>query len=174
VQANQAVYRSPSSTSHDFLHLLSHLYAQRSFPLWKDSKRASWFSRTVTDIFPRAKWSQPRRDRFMQYYKTTYPRYSAYRHIMIFETSYRRLFAFIPRGVFTAKQLACDPLPPPMTVNEYNGEFFKGADDVFAFRPRTRRNAAGDQRVLERLIPDPLFRQQFQVGWLLSLCIRFN
>lgn len=91
---------------------------------------------------------------------------------MILESSYRRLFAFLPREVLTVKQLACDPLPPPMTVNEYDGEFFKGADDVFAIRPRTRRDAAGDQRQLERLIPDPVFRRQLQVGWLLSFCIR--
>ena len=66
---------------------------------------------------------------------------------MILESSYRRLFAFIPREVLASKQLACDPLPPPTTVNEYNvPEFFqRGADDVFAIRPRTRRDT---QRLL--------------------------
>ncbi|KIM79562.1 hypothetical protein PILCRDRAFT_823483 [Piloderma croceum F 1598] len=151
-----------SSASHNFLHLLSHLYAQRSFPLWKDPKRASWFANTVKGVLPSAKWSQSRRDRFLQNYKVINQRYSTYRQIMILESSYRRLFAFIPREVLDAKQLACDPLPPLTTLNIYDKEFFRGADDVFASRPGTRRNAANDQRLLERLIPDPHFRQQLQ------------
>jgi hypothetical protein len=90
---------------------------------------------------------------------------------MILETSYRRLFAFIPREVLNAKQLACDPLPPLTTVNLYDGEFFKGTEDVFAIRPRTRRDAGGDQRMLERLIPDPVFRRQLQVCYLYSVAV---
>jgi hypothetical protein len=89
---------------------------------------------------------------------------------MILESSYRRLFAFIPREVLDAKQLACDPLPPLTTLNIYDKEFFRGADDVFAGRPRTRRNAANDQRVLERLIPDPHFRLQLQVSLFSTRC----
>lgn len=156
--------RSLSSPSHNFLHLLSHLYAQRSFSLWKEPKRALWFANTVKEVFPVAKWSQPRRDHFLEFYKPILQRHATYRHIMILESSYRRLFAFIPREVLNAKQLACDPLPPLTTVNQYDAEFFKGAEDIFAIRARTRRDAAGDQRMLERLIPDPVFRRQLQVG----------
>ena len=152
--------RSLSSASHDFLHLLSHLYAQRSFSMWKDPKRASWFANTVRNAVPSAQWSQPRRDRFLENYKPINQRYPAYRHVMILESSYRRLFAFIPREVLNTKQLACDPLPPLTTVNLYDDEFFKGTDDVFAIRPRTRRDAAG---MVERLIPDPMVRRQLQV-----------
>jgi hypothetical protein len=83
---------------------------------------------------------------------------------MVLESDYRRLFPFIPREVLNAKQLACDPLPPLTTLNIYDDEFFKGADDVFAVRPRTRRDAVNDQRFLERLIPDPDFRRQLQVS----------
>ena len=84
---------------------------------------------------------------------------------MVLESSYRRLFAFIPREVLNAKQLACDPLPPLTSVNLYDEEFFKGAEDVFAIRhrPRGRRDAGEDQRLLERLIPDPVFRRQLEV-----------
>lgn len=88
---------------------------------------------------------------------------------MVLESSYRRLFAFIPGEILNSKQLACDPLPPPMTVNEYDGEFFKGADDAFAMSPRTRREAAGDRQLLERLIPDPVFRRQLQVVLIITL-----
>jgi hypothetical protein len=87
---------------------------------------------------------------------------------MVLESSYRRLFAFIPRDVLNAKQLACDPLPPLKTVNQYDDEFFKGAEDVFAIRPRTRRDAENDQRLLERLLPDAAFRQQLQVGFFIE------
>ena len=59
------------------------------------------------------------------------------------------------------KQLACDPLPPQTSINLYDDEFFKGTEDVFAMRPRSGRTA---QRMLERLIPDPVFREQLQVG----------
>ena len=59
------------------------------------------------------------------------------------------------------KQLACDPLPPQTSINLYDAEFFKGTEDVFAMRPRSGRTA---QRMLERLIPDPVFREQLQVG----------
>jgi len=45
-------------------------------------------------------------------------------------------------------------------MNEYDAEFFKGVDDMFAIRPHTRRDA--DQRLLERLIPDPVFLRQLQ------------
>lgn len=79
---------------------------------------------------------------------------------MILETSYRSLFSFIPREVLEAKQLTCDPLPPLTSIDLYDGEFFKGTDDVFAMRPRSGRNA---QRMMERLIPDPVFRGQLQV-----------
>lgn len=154
-------FRSFSSPSLNFLHLLSHLYAQRSFSLWKEPKRASWFANTVKEIFPDAKWTQPRRNHFIEFYKPLNPRYSTYRHIMILESSYRRLFSFIPREVLNAKQLACDPLPPLTTVNIYNEEFFKGAEDVFSMRPRSGRDA---QRMLERLVPDPVFRGQLQVS----------
>lgn len=63
------------------------------------------------------------------------------------------------------KQLACDPLPPQTSINLYDAEFFKGTDDVFAMRPRSGRTA---QRMLERLIPDPVFREQLQVGFSLT------
>lgn len=156
-------FRSLSSAAHNFLHLLSHLYAQRSSPLWKDSKRASWFASTVASVVLRADWNQVRRKNLFEFYKPIGPRYSAYRQITILETSYRNLFAFIPREILNVKQLACDPLPPPTATNSYDAIFFKGVDDVFSIRHRTRRDAAGDQRLLERLIPDPVFLRQLQV-----------
>ncbi|KAF7979523.1 hypothetical protein HWV62_42100 [Athelia sp. TMB] len=153
---------SLSSAGHNFLHLLAHLYAQRSSPLWKDSKRASWLASAVAAAVPKANWQQSRRTRFLDFYAPVLPRTSVYRQIMILETSYRNLFAFIPRAILDVKQLACDPLPPQTAVTVYDGEFFKGVENVFSVRARTRRDAAGDQRILERLIPDPVFLRQLQ------------
>jgi hypothetical protein len=69
---------------------------------------------------------------------------------------------FIPRAVTSARQLACDPLPPPTKVSEYDDRFFEGAEDVFGLQaPRSRRQEA---RILERLIPDAAFRDQLVVS----------
>ncbi|CCL99007.1 uncharacterized protein FIBRA_01015 [Fibroporia radiculosa] len=145
------------------LHLLSHLYAQRSFSLWKIPENSSWFARTINATLPSLPPS----------YETTAPGYvgfvslfskpalahSVYRHAIVLEASCRRLFGFIPRHVTNAKHLACDPLPPPTRVNEYDAEFFKGAEDALAARPRGRK---ASERALEQLIPDPVFRRQLQ------------
>lgn len=89
-------------------------------------------------------------------------RYSVYRHILVLETSYRQLFSFIPREIFERKALACDPLPPPTSMNSYDQNFFNGLDDAYLER-RGRGQPAMNQRVVENLLPDPLFRQQIQV-----------
>jgi len=52
-------------------------------------------------------------------------------------------------------------LPPYLKVNEYNAEFFQGIEDVLGYRPRTF-NAREEGRLLERLIPDGVFRRQLQ------------
>lgn len=156
--------------SDGILHLLSHLYAQRSFPLWKD--HASWFVETATSTFaslptPNARFTAtPRRTAFLTFYeRNENSRYSIYRHVVVLETSYRRLFSFIPRYVLDARSLACDPLPPKDAVTSYDDKFFEGTEDLFAFRPRTRREREMDRRRLAQMIPDAGFRQQLEV-WL--------
>ena len=154
------------STSVAALHLLSHLYVLRSFSLWKDPAHSAWFANTVTAEFsslPSVLPTTVRRSQFLSLYLQPNPRHSAYRHIMVLESSYRNLFSFIPRATLNVKSLACDPLPPPTSVTEYNEEFFKGTDDMFSMRSRTRQQRAADERRLERLIPDAPFRQQLQV-----------
>ncbi|KAF8148865.1 transcriptional repressor TCF25-domain-containing protein [Crassisporium funariophilum] len=145
------------------LHLLTHLYVQRSAPIWKE--HSSWFSSTITEAFSALPTSLPvteRRQRFLSQYGTVKACYPVYRHIMVLETSFRRLFSFIPRQVMEAKSLACDPLPPPTTVNQYDQAFFRGVDDLYSPRVRSRRQRANDDRRLAQLIPDAAFRQQLQ------------
>ncbi|KAI0092896.1 transcriptional repressor TCF25-domain-containing protein [Irpex rosettiformis] len=159
-----------SRKSDAILHLLSHLYAQRSFSLWKPKERAKWFSDTVVSVastlpskpVEEASRSSPSPTLFHKLY-TDSPSlaYSIYRHVMVLESMSRtgRLFGFLPSHVTSARQLACDPLPPLTRVSEYNDEFFQGAEDPFAIRVSSRRD---NQRLLERMIPDPIFRQQLQ------------
>ena len=85
---------------------------------------------------------------------------------MVLETSFRGLFPFIPTQVLGAKSLACDPLPPSTTVNEYDQEFFSGVDDLYSPRIRSRRQRVNDERRLAQFIPDAAFRQQLQVMFL--------
>ncbi len=163
-----------SKKSESILHLLSHLYAQRSSSLWKPKQRAQWFADTLTDVAPTlstkpedsASKSSPSSVLFHKLY-TGSPSlaYSIYRHVMVLESMSRagRLFGFLPSHVTAARQLACDPLPPVTRVTEYNDEFFQGAEDPFAIRVSGRRD---NQRLLERMIPDPIFRRQLQVRLL--------
>ena len=146
------------------LHLLSHLYVQRSSPIWKD--HSSWFASTVTETFSKLPSSLPvtdRRKAFLSQFEDQNVCYSLYRHVTVLETSFRGLFSFIPSQVLGAKSLACDPLPPPTTINEYNQEFFNGVDDLYSPRIRSRRQRINDERRLAQFIPDAAFRQQLQV-----------
>ncbi|KAF9448395.1 DUF654-domain-containing protein [Macrolepiota fuliginosa MF-IS2] len=159
---------SSLSYAEGILHLLSHLYAQRSFPLWKD--HASWFAETATTTFASipspnvALPLTPRRKAFLTLYENSETlQYSVYRHVIVLESSYRRLFSFIPRHVLEGKSLACDPLPPKDSVTLYDDNFFEGTEDLFAWRPRTRREREMDQRRLAQMIPDAGFRQQLEV-----------
>lgn len=88
--------------------------------------------------------------------------YGVYRHAIVNEVSCRRLFGFIPREVTGAKHLACDPLPPPTRVNTYDADFFRGAEEALRAPARSRK---ASERLLQQLIPDPVFRREMQDVW---------
>lgn len=125
---------SLSKPSDVILHLLSHLYAQRSFSLWKPKQRAEWFAKTVIAVTPslsqkptttQESKSSPSLALFHDLYSTPSLASSIYRHVMVLESVSRagRLFGFLPSHVTGARQLACDPLPPPTRVSQYDSEF---------------------------------------------------
>lgn len=144
------------------LHALSHLYAQRSSTLWKPKARTAWFTTTVNSLDPFSNPSEhPTTQAFHSLYSSPPIRYSVYRHLLVLESTCRRLFAFIPATVTEGRQFSCDPIPPPTKINEYNDEFFKGAEDPLALRARGKRET---ERLLVRLLPDPLLRRQLQVS----------
>lgn len=88
--------------------------------------------------------------------------HGAYRHAIVNEASCRRLFGFIPREVTNTKHLACDPLPPTTRVNAYDADFFRGAEEALRAPARSRK---ANDRLLQQLIPDPVFRRQMQDFW---------
>ncbi|KAH9999532.1 transcriptional repressor TCF25-domain-containing protein [Russula vinacea] len=128
---------------------------------------SSWFAETVTELvrtgrlppkatatagFTRLQSLVRRSDDFD---------ISIYRHVVILGSSAQRLLPFIPAHIINKNNLACDPLPPPSFKSQYNDEFFRGAEDVFATTFR-HRSAAQTQRVLERMVPDPELRRRLQ------------
>jgi hypothetical protein len=149
---------------------LSHIYVQRSHALWKDPIRSSWFTETVTEL------AQTRQLPSKATATAGFARLenlvrrgggfdvSIYRHVVVLGASAQSLLAFIPAHIINNNSLACDPLPPPSSKSRYDDDFFRGAEDAFAGTVNRRRNAAQTQRLLERLIPDPMFRRQLQVG----------
>ena len=157
-------YSSVSSQPESILQLLSHLYAERSASLWKVSTRSSWFAKTVeaclTSLSPSFSTTYIAYLDFIRYFEANDRAYSIYRHALVNEATCRRLFSFIPRAVTQARSIACDPLPPLTRVNEYNDEFFRGAENALRQRPLSKK---ANERMLERLIPDPVFRRQLQV-----------
>ncbi|TFK22781.1 DUF654-domain-containing protein [Coprinopsis marcescibilis] len=146
------------------LHLQSHLYVQRSFALWKD--HSDWLSNTAIEVFEKLPSRLPatqRQQDFLALYENQGPRYSAYRHLVILESTHRNLFPFIPQSVqHDSRSLSCDPLPPLTSISRYDDEFFKGMDDLQSFRTRTRRERAMDERRLAQMVPDAGFRQQLE------------
>ncbi|KAF9069168.1 transcriptional repressor TCF25-domain-containing protein [Rhodocollybia butyracea] len=150
------------STPIAILHLLSHIYVQRSFSLWKDPKIADWFAETMTSHFsslPSSLPPTPRRNRFITMYsegeRTGALPYAVYRHLLVLEStlSFRSLLPFIPNPVLSSNNsgLACDPLPPPNKMKELVGT-----------RRLTRRERELQERRLARLIPNVHERHQVQ------------
>jgi hypothetical protein len=161
---------SNESADESVLHLLSHIYVQRSHALWKDPSRSSWFAETVTELVRTSQLPSKatattgfarlqgliRRDGNFDV--------SIYRHVVVLGSPAQSLLPFIPAHVIGNNRLACDPLPPPSSQSQYNEEFFRGAEDAFATSINRQRSVAQTQRLLERLIPDPVYRRQLQVG----------
>ncbi|KAF8623167.1 hypothetical protein AX17_007523 [Amanita inopinata Kibby_2008] len=160
------------SLADSMFHMLSHLYAQHASGVWKEPAHTTWFSSVLASLsstLPSTLPITPQRADFVHLYeRSPNLRYSAYRHVLVLESSYRRLFSFIPKGVTESRSLACDPLPPPNAITQYDNEFFEGVEDTFgpgAFgvgAGRTRRQREADQRRLAQLVGDEALLRQVQ------------
>lgn len=71
-----------------------------------------------------------------------------------------RLFGFLPSHLLSGRQFACDPLPPPGAVTQYDVAFFAGAEDPSSFSQSRRRLT----RQLEQVIPNRHEREMFLVS----------
>ncbi|KAK2465838.1 hypothetical protein APHAL10511_001479 [Amanita phalloides] len=155
------------SLANAILHMLSHLYAQHAFGIWKEPAHSAWFTSVVMSLSSTIPSTLPRtlhRDDFLHLYEhSANLRYSAYRHVAVLESSYRRLFVFMPKEVTDSRSLACDPLPPLTATTRYDAEFFEGIDDAFGMPgTRTRRQREADQRRLAHVMQDQALMQQLQ------------
>jgi len=148
---------SLSTQTQAIVQLLCHLYVQRSHPLWKKAEHVKWLAETVKSLNP--SFPTPPTPETDHLLSLPLIQSSIYRHVLVLEQSCRRLFPFLPKEVTNSRQVACDPLPPASKISEYDTEFFRGTEDVLSYNPR-RRNRRDEQRMLERLVPDPIFRRQ--------------
>ncbi|KAI0314510.1 transcriptional repressor TCF25-domain-containing protein [Amylostereum chailletii] len=151
------------------VHLLSHLYVQRSFSLWKDPGHSAWFAAGVQSAVDSGKLPQrPTSSAAYTAFSARAPSFApaVYRHVLVLSASagaqYQGLLAFLPAGAVRGNALACDPLPPAAAVSQYDDAFFKGAEEAFGEAGRGRRSAAAERRLMERLVPDPAFRREMQ------------
>ncbi|KAJ7819746.1 hypothetical protein B0H14DRAFT_3876526 [Mycena olivaceomarginata] len=104
-------------------------------PLLKDE--ASWFASTVTAEFS----SRP----------------TSLSHVMVLETTYRRLFSCIPPDVLAVKTLQCDLLRRRRRSRRTTDAFFEDTEDLRAFRPSiTPRQHTQQGWVLAQMIPNTL------------------
>lgn len=145
------------------VQLLCHLYVQRWGDLWLGDSHSSWLAECIKSLLPLSSFHTSTNEDRSTVLAATAIHASIYRHVIVLEKTCRSLFPFVPKEILNSRQLACDPLPPYLKVSEYNAEFFQGVEDVLGYRSR-RLNARGEERFLERLIPDGVFRRQLQVG----------
>jgi hypothetical protein len=155
-----------SNEADGVLHLLSHLYAQRSGALWKAPALGTWLAAAVSAALP----SLPRAA------TSTNARFPAlfgggsllagavYRHAAAQEAGFRALLAFVPRADAARTAFAGDPLPPRSALSSYSDPaFFAGADDAALLAPPGTRRA--DDRALVELVPDPGARAALRRMW---------
>lgn len=155
------------------MQLLCHLYVQRWGDLWLGDSHSTWISECIKSLPPLSSVpTSSDKDRSTVLAATT-TLTSIYRHVIVLEKTCRSLFPFVPKETLNSRQLACDPLPPYLKVSEYNTEFFQGVEGVEGYRPR-RMNVREEAHILERLIPDGVFRRQLQVATPHSASLRLG
>ena len=138
--------------------------------LWKLPRNSNWFKDVAESTFAQHSFSpHPLRQRFDKTFKEKAPSEpfllrSICRHILVLDNDLtRHLLSFMPKSISSNIGMSCDPLPPLDGVSAYDSQFFIGTEDVFANRPRTRRQRENEERLLARMIPDQTLRAQLQV-----------
>ncbi|KAG8963840.1 hypothetical protein FRC03_002524 [Tulasnella sp. 419] len=144
--------REPANSA---IHLLSHLYAQRSASTWKQPTFVSWMQETVSSVLPLLRNGAdrtPLRDRALQHFATG-PTLSMCRHVVICDM--RNLLVFCNPADLTKDTHAYDPIPPRTTITEYDETYFGPLSDLYQnSRRRGARFGAhdGDAALAQQMI----------------------
>jgi hypothetical protein len=124
------------------LHLLSHLYAQRSGALWKAPALGPWLAAAVAAALPSLPSAATSTNaRFPALFGNgSLLAGAVYRHAAAQEAGFRALLAFVPRADAARTAFAGDPLPPRSALSSYSDPaFFAGADDAALLGPPGNR-----------------------------------
>ncbi|KZT51827.1 DUF654-domain-containing protein [Calocera cornea HHB12733] len=135
----QVGYYSDNSST---LHLLAHLYAQRSNSLWKNAPYNTWFASTVPTCL--VNLDKPYHARVMaevHMKKRPTPMWIC-RHIVVADLN--SLFSFLPPAVTRDIGMGYDPLPPATSVSTYDDAYFEFGDGHAGGRGWQRMLAGDD------------------------------
>ncbi|KAF8318209.1 DUF654-domain-containing protein, partial [Clavulina sp. PMI_390] len=141
------------------LHLLSHLYTQRSFELWKVPEIAEWIRSTITpSLLQHLSSPSPalevRRKAITTYGGGTPENFV--RHVIVAEN--RSAMAFFHPGAVPQQMVSFDPLPPRTSLSQYDQDYFRG---VMVRERRGRASGGGAGGAAEVDDGDQLALQEF-------------
>ncbi|KAL7422905.1 hypothetical protein Q5752_002202 [Cryptotrichosporon argae] len=146
------------------LHLLSHIYASRSEPLWKDAALGPWFASSLATAFAAITSPSARTARDAALAAVHTPRDPAdeaggtvvplrvCRHVLTSEST--NFAGFLPPRIARAPVHAYDPLPPSTAVSTYDAAYFSGLQTRRGLRGlgRAQGDAAGAGGPFERFV----------------------
>lgn len=133
--------RTGLAPGESIVHLLSHLYVQRTFNLWKD--HATWLQSTLP-----SSWAGKIRKPWSPEALTT----TIHRHLIITSPP-QSLLSFLPEGTTSISIMSFDPLPPLTCKTSYSADYFASVPSFLSSSARSP-----EERELERMVPNPHVR----------------
>lgn len=133
---------SYSAKGESTLHLLSHLYAQRAFELWKVPEVAEWLRCNIdaTLLKRLASETSPVHSRARKAFEDGTPEYII-RHVIVTEN--RSVMTFLSPNAVPHTMVSYDPLPPGTSLTQYDEAYFQS---VAVGQGHRRRGPAVHQR----------------------------
>jgi hypothetical protein len=135
-------FLSYSAKGESTIHLLSHLYAQRAFELWKVPEVAEWLRSSIdaTLLKRLASETSPVRTRARNAFEDATPEFIV-RHVIVAEN--QSSMAFLSPNAVPRTMVSYDPVPPRTSLTQYDEAYFLG---VTVGQGRRRRDPAVHQR----------------------------
>lgn len=120
------------------LHLLSHIYAQRAFEVWKGPEIAEWIRSTVnTSLLQRLSTKPSERARAISLFERGTPE-NFVRHVIVAEN--RSVMGFLSPNAVPNTMVSFDPVPPRTSLSQYDQTYF---GEVMERTARRRGAASG-------------------------------